>query len=195
MLFFATKEIKLTPQNLITREFLATKRIKIVPAFRVWTKMTFRALVVAELIRGGKSGLKVQFRNHFSVKASFSFTWTGNKDTIFTKKKILRTKSFFIVMFLRFHPTAAQTATASFVTSEDVLPQLNPLLWAGTLRHQHFPIVFVLRIFFFISLFFCHHSTLFYGRHSSVSTFLIFSHSLHSPLMVCLIYLTWEPWR
>ena len=95
------------------------------------------------------------------------------------RKKFLGSKSFFIVMFLRFHPTAAQTATASFVTSEDVLPQLNPLLWAGTLRHQHLPIVFVLRIFFFISLFFCHHSTLFYGRHSSVSTFLIFSHSLH----------------
>ena len=104
MFFFATKAIKLTPQNLITGKFMATKRIKIVPAFRVWTKMTFRAWVVAELIRGSKSWLKVQFRNHFSGKASLGFTWTGNKDTIFKKEKILRTKSFFIVMFFAISP-------------------------------------------------------------------------------------------
>ena len=49
--------------------------------------------------------------------------------------------------FLRFHPTAAQTATASFVTSEDVLPPLNPLPWAGTILHQRFLILFIYFLF------------------------------------------------
>lgn len=53
---------------------LMGKSIKIVPAFKVWTKLTSKALGVAELISRGKSGLEVQFRNHFSLKASFSFT-------------------------------------------------------------------------------------------------------------------------
>ena len=61
------------------------------------------------------------------------------------------------MFFLRYHPTAAQTATASFVTSEDVLPQLNPLPWAGTILHQHFLIFssekdMKTKIFLFVAL-------------------------------------------